>query len=76
MCSSDLSDELKRLGGYAIVRPARAGRALGVRRKNSLCEVPPFLALTQMVGKVLEYFVSNSIDIFETINRHPLKTAP
>ncbi len=29
-----------------------------------------------MVGKVLEYFVSNSIDIFETINRHPLKTAP
>ena len=33
-------------------------------------------ALIQMVGKVLEYFVSNSIDIFETINRHPLKTAP
>ena len=32
--------------------------------------------LTRMAGRVLKYLVSNTIDTFETIYRHPLKTAP
>ena len=54
---------------------ARGGDYVFGGKTHCVMRLLPF-DLTQMVGKVLEYFVSNSIDIFETINRHPLKTAP